>query len=294
MLQILPASEFVEHRQPQIGFQKNRASFNMIVMKHLLVLLLLSVGLCEGHVVFLHVPKTGGTTLHYLLKQNFPTSSIYPFLKIDDYLHVVTTSEGMEEAFQMYPSINHEVIGGHFPIWFLKQKAPHYDDSFIFTVLRDPIERVLSEDRDNIREKLIRNLPAESDLSVIPANYICKMFCSDCRLGGNELLQDCIQNLRRMNYVIFMDDYKNGVREVFRKLGLGLPQEIPHHNSTNIKAVHAVQSVSKETIQKIKQLNSLDIQLYEYANTHFRGKSLPKNPDLRQQQRSRIPYIVLP
>jgi len=239
-------------------------------MRKFLLLFLLSFSLLEARVVFVHMPKCGGTTLHYLLKKNYPNSDIYPLPKLQNGLaDWSTTQADMDLAFQIHPDIDHELVSGHFPIWFLKKKNPYYDSSYVFTILRDPIERVLSHDRFQMRVDIQNNKSPSSKLDSIPKNFLCKMLCSDCTLQGEELLQDCIANLEKMDYVIFLDDFENGVRGMFQDLGLRPPKRIGPRNTSNSQELHDLQAITPEKLAKIKEDNALDIQLYEYATKYF-------------------------
>jgi len=225
----------------------------------------------EAHIVFVHTPKCGGTTLYHLLKANFRESEIYPLGKLrGKYSGQSKTKEDMEEAIQTHPNVDHELIWGHFPIWFLKRKDTQYDKAYIFTVLRDPVERVLSHDRYRYRVDRDEGRKAKFNPLTINPNFTCKMLCSDITLDDDEMLRDCIQNLERMDFIIFMDDYENGVRRLFKDLGLRLPKRIPRREVSNTPELSSLQKISDETIEQVKELNSLDVRLYEYANKYFR------------------------
>ncbi len=224
---------------------------------------LLLIHTCYGSINFVHIPKTGGTTLHRLLRAHFAPSEIYPYGKVGLGRAAATTQEQMESAWNEFPNIRHQLIGGHFPMWFFHKKDPTYDSSYFFTVLRDPVERVLSHDRYRIKWGLNRGVILEPNPLAIPSNFLCKMLCSDCTLQGEELIKNCMDSLDRMNYIIFMDDYENGVRNVFNELHIPQPKEIPHYNTTSY------QPVGEEMIQQIQERNALDVQLYRLAKEKF-------------------------
>jgi len=215
---------------------------------------------CSARVNFVHIPKTGGTTLSQVLRENFHRSQIYPYAKVGNGHAAATTQEEVQSALRRLPEINHDLVWGHFPIWFFENKDPTYDTSYFFTVLRDPIDRALSHARDKARGS-----KAEINPDKGVSNFLCKMLCSDCTLEGEALIEDCMKNLERMNFIIFMDDYENGVKRLFQELGLRVPENIPHYNSTERSPVRG------EIIDKIRERNSLDIELYRRAVARFRG-----------------------
>jgi len=242
-------------------------------MKKLLLLFLFTFSLLDARVVFLHIPKTGGMTLLHLLRQNYPESSVYPALNLGGPpggLHEATSVRRMEEAFTRYPDMNHELVMGHFPIWFHKEKNLNFDQSFVFTILRDPIKRVLSQDRYHIAVRSWTGMTGKSNPEAIPRNCMCLMLASDPTLKGEALLRNAIANLEKIDKIIFMDDFDNGVQELFDQMGLELPLDIPVTNSSQTEDLHKRQRINKLLLRKLEALNSLDVQLYEYAITHLR------------------------
>lgn len=213
---------------------------------------------CTARIVFLHIPKTAGTTLNGLLVSNFNSQDIYPHRKI--YQHRVTTysPKDVSNVLRALPIIDHQLVSGHFPIWFLKEKDPNFNKSYIFTVLREPVDRVLSHWNAAGAEG--------SPLDKCP-NLMCKMLCSDATLTGEELLNDSINNLHRMDFIIFQDDFDNGVRNLFSRLNLTLPKnKIPHRNRS------ARKEISEKVLNELREINALDVRLYEYANENFRER----------------------
>lgn len=233
-------------------------SFSSLARFSFFMLFVLFANFCDARINFVHVPKYGGTTIYELLKENFPESEIYPHRKVKKGRVMSYNLQDMQDVFREFPNIHHKVVAGHFPMWFFLEKDNTYDQSFFFAVLRDPVERVLSQYRDRLR-----NAKKEISPLDVPSNMMCKMFCSDNTLEGEELLQNSIQNLNRMDYVIFMDTFDRDVAHLFRRLGLKLGKSVPKFNSTEKTYV------SPEMISKIKELNELDIRFYEYAKQRF-------------------------
>ena len=203
-------------------------------------------------------------TLQTLLEDNFSKHEFYP-------IHIITLKDRasydrqvMIRAFYNASPISHRVVCGHLPYWFFIEKDTNLDDSFFFTILRDPVERVISHyffRKDRPGEEI--SSPLE-----IPCNIMCKMLCSDITLSGESLLEDCKKSLERMDFILFFDDLEGSIHRLFRRLGLRRRENIPQVNITPKK-----KQVSSEIKQKIAALNDLDVRLYEYANRHLRHKS---------------------
>ncbi len=209
--------------------------------------------------IFLHIPKTGGTTLHYLLEQQYDKNFFYPFKVIPKRYRVSYQEKSRTSVLHRFPTINQEIISGHFPFWFLQEKDPNFSTSFIFTILRDPVERAISHYFYKLNE-----YSAPTD---VQPNMMCKMLCSDITLHGEELLQNALENLQRVNFLIFMDDFEAGIQRLFSKLGLMAVESIPICNPSK----HT--PLSEAMIEKVRQINDLDVRLYEYAIQNLRYKS---------------------
>ena len=226
--------------------------------KWILLFLLVCVSLKAEMIRYVHVPKCGGSTIKLLMRAQFPKSEIYPYGVVGDHRIMATRIEEAEADFAELPDIHETYAGGHFPMWFFKKKDPDFETAFYFTSLRDPVERVLSHSRYNKREGRSNSHPFQ-----IPPNMMCKMFSDDPTLEGEALLQNAIENLTRMDFVIFMDNYNRDVRQLFRCLNLQQPKTIFHANTTR------KEPVSDEVIQEVRRLNALDIRLYKWAKAHF-------------------------
>jgi len=213
-----------------------------------------------GTINFLHIPKTGGSSIHYLLLQHFDNTLFYPHQRIERRFDCNFTSNFYNAVMRRFPVIENEIASGHFPMWFLNVKNLKLDSSFLFTSLREPVDRVISQ------YFFVQNY-YDSPIEVT-ANIQCKMLSSDITLTGEDLLQDAIKTLHRMDFIVFMDDFEPGVRRLFKKLGV----------EKTIEQVPCVRKskrspLPEEVLQSVRALNDLDVRLYEYATTFLRYKS---------------------
>lgn len=227
-----------------------------------------------GGINFLHINKTGGTTLRALIREHFDPSDCYPHTKIGVFWEAMYTRKGQEweivpmhGILEKFPSAANKVVMGHFPVWFLENKDPDFfSTSFNFTILREPVDRVLSQ--YFYLKKLSHPIgnPVRSPLDV-PSNHMCMMLCSDNTLTGEALLQNAIRNLERMDCIIFQDDFETGVRRLFEQLGFDFAGDIPKLNETA-----RAHTFDEKILSKIRKKNDLDIRLYEHASRFLRNQ----------------------
>ncbi|MBX9924458.1 MAG: sulfotransferase family protein [Rhabdochlamydiaceae bacterium] len=208
----------------------------------------------DARLYFLHIPKTGGTTIHTVLENQIHLNELYPPRK----------------ASMANIPVNHEFVSGHFPFWFCAQLDPEFDQAFKFTILRDPVERVLSllrytkKHRPNLRsmnldeifELLIHNESHKNDMTQNTISFLT----SQPDLPEEDVLKNAKDTLNKLDFVVFLDNFEQDTKELFEALGIQWNTEfLPHTNTTE------AEYVSPELLEKIKELNKLDIDLYEYA-----------------------------
>jgi hypothetical protein len=217
---------------------------------------------------FIHIPKTGGTSLHALLENQVDLQELYP-------------PRRFQKANQ---PPDHQLVSGHFPYWFCKKIDKEFDQAFKVTILRDPVERYLSflryrrrnrPELQNLDLEFIHNNPSldktvdfGSDKTFKfdrGANRMCAFLASDLNLEGRALLESAKKSLETFDVVLFLENFESDVTRLCQMIGIDpLSQETPHLNTTTS------QEVSPEFIEIIKKYNDLDIELYEYAKTHLK------------------------
>jgi hypothetical protein len=215
----------------------------------------------EARIYFLHVPKTGGTTLRHLLESQLSTHEIYPYRSIQSGLALV----------------KEELVSGHFPYWFCKSLDDDFQSAFKITVLRDPIERYLSFLRAKKQSEILPTdldsilqlrKPGNRYAEALIDNGLCRYFTSNPKLEGSELLESAKRTLDKLDCVIFFDDFESDVTNLFRRLGIEfIADDIPKLNTTEKEVVNF------ELLREVKKLNELDVELYAYAKNELLKKN---------------------
>ncbi len=221
-----------------------------------ILLLIIIPYFSEGRLYFIHIPKTGGTTLRFLLEAQLSVDQIYPY----------------RNPFQQLGPVSHELVSGHFPYWFCKQIDPKFEESYKVTILREPIERFLSFLRAKKRaEPLLPNLQSLLHLKKYKKDFVdnglCRHLCTNPNLEGEALLESAKEALLTLDSVLFFESFTQDVLALFQHLGVDLHEsDIPLLNNTNKT------EVSNQLLEEIRNLNLLDLQLYEFARSHFKSK----------------------
>lgn len=244
----------------------------------------------SAKIYFLHIPKCMGTTTHCILEKNFHEKEIFPMRKLPEYkfdplkdqylttnayghfpkwfyksdldltVHAMTESASSADDF--------ELISGHFPLWFLENIDSQFEEAYLFTIVRDPIERVLSEYRYFVKNNPYSTFTPED----VPANIMCRLFSSDPFLTGDDLLKNCIENVAKFDSILFQEaeSFKEDMSSMIVSLGLVYREKnLPTLNAT------LKEGIPEDMIAKLKEKHSLDIAFYQYLKKNVQN-TFPK------------------
>ncbi len=221
-------------------------------------------------VIFLHVPKTAGTTLNRLIEWEYPILQMYsvdPVLSKWSRQHLKKLSRRRLSQLRMFKG--HLVFGVH---ELLPQPASY------ITVLRDPVDRVLSafffmrnyklhplywkfrrenwtlEDfvdrslRTNIQTKILAG--AEYELPCTP-----------------HIFDQAIQNIERHFTVVGLSER---FEESLALMKLRYGWKLQSYSSFNVtRSRPRKRDLPQATLDLIAEKNSFDVALYTYASKNF-------------------------
>ncbi len=202
-------------------------------------------------IVFLHIPKTAGSTFQFILENTFGLSACHtdhnkrPFFKQDDY----------EFARKFYPGM--KSLAGHNlndPV------ALTLPDPFHITFLREPVARVFSHYQDTILtgskawtfEEFMAHSPMSSDLHVR-------------LMAGERNLDKAKKYLERCGFVGLTEkfDLSLHILEKLTPLPLNLNYKRRRTASTNDIRKKVVNN--PRMIELAREHNQLDLALYDFA-----------------------------
>lgn len=238
--------------------------------------------------VFLHLPKTGGTTLHELLSANFHPDRICP----ERHNQLERLSQSQRES--------HDLYSGHYTFDAVQSYIP--GPKRLIALLREPKSRLVSMyffGRSH-RWEFIESHP---EFSEKPQCYklhgMCYRAAKELDLlsfleSEEEHLRDAMVNwmagrdglpperlnrarerLRRMWAFGLMEHMQESVELIFARLGFPIPREIPERlKFENLKDLPHCEPIEREPIteainRKLEELTTLDSQFYEHARRLF-------------------------
>lgn len=253
----------------------------------------LSGGL-KKKVVFIHVPKCGGTSVtsaigascrklplgddRNVITLNSRASSEavkllqktnYPYDSNDDYpvLHL------REELLAYYLRFrNVDFISGHFP--FNATVFEHFGGPFFFmTILRDPMQRWISSyffnrfkpgDHRKIDDEIDQFL--QTDFGRSQGHEMIKFIGGADKSGdytSTEALERAKANLNRFDLIGFVEDMQRFKQDF--KSATGVSIDIGKKNPSPVGNSLKRKMLNSQTLEKIKELCVPDYALYQYA-----------------------------
>jgi hypothetical protein len=225
-------------------------------------------------VIFLHIPKTAGTTLRQIVRRQYPAESIFTF----DETHRFDDFQRLRDA----QKAEIRLLGGHM-IFGLHRFMP--GPSTYFTVLREPVERVISD------YYFVRNTPVHHHYDFITSrNLSLEEFIEsgEARImtdnGQTRSLSDEWWNLPFGECTEkVLEQAKKNLREYFAVVGLierfdetllmlkrAFGWQNVYYARVNVNPSRPTKDeLPQTTLDLIAEQNWLDLHLYEYAKELF-------------------------
>jgi hypothetical protein len=220
---------------------------------------------------FVHLQKTGGTTLIHRLPRRFRQHEIYPDASDGAIETAVISVDHLRDRWRVR---GHEIriVTGHFPLCTSELLGTRWTT---MTVLRDPVERTLSYLRHHREATPIDRSKSLEEIYDDPFrfdglihNHMVKMLSltvdtmtdgalTRANLGSADLAR-AEQNLEAMDVVGLQERFRTFWDELRLRFGWQLGEPMRSNQTENVPVSNAFR-------ERIKRDNELDAELYHYA-----------------------------
>ncbi len=225
------------------------------------------------HLIFLHIPKTAGSSLQQIIQRQYAPNQMYVIAKVAETEKFTTLPEQTRNSVRM--------LTGHLP--FGTHEAFTKGTTEYFTLLREPIDRVISNyyhifsnQAHHFHQQLhtgkysLRQL-LESGKILNMNNCMIRFLSGDAKRKYDEcdppMLEQALLNLSTFPLV--------GLQEYFELFLIRLMDRYhwknPYHFLKRISTARiAVNDADKPTRDCVEHYNKLDIELYRIMRERIR------------------------
>jgi len=230
----------------------------------------------EPTIVFVHIPKNAGTTLHSILEERY--QNVY-HLRGTQAMADVNTFKALSVERQN----SFEVVKGHLSL----ELIPYIEKTIAITYLRDPVDRFISSyfylkratwSRAHEDVKKMKDITEFIDYSLklgidnVQTRHLSgdvkhfmdhELVPTDFSSHGETLLLDAKKNLQNIDFVFLTQQFDASLLILKKELHW---EKYPLYLVLNkTEKRKKTLDFDEETIKKIQHLNRFDMELYETA-----------------------------
>ena len=264
----------------------------------------------SSKIFFCHIPKTGGMALRYYLLNQFAGQKVCLF---DDWRTFLQTDRAELSSYDLFQ--------GHFPL----DMARFMPSVKRIAFFREPVARTISLLRHIRRdsnfhylhhavagktlEQLLDDPYLVSQLSNHQTAYMSGRVVVSSLLGGNsgvtgfgsdigEVLTEpdihvALENIGQLDFIGLTEHMDESLRRMSDKFSFHPPITFGKRNEASPDDGHNENHLSARSIDRIRTLNELDLQLYEAVKARFlRERPAPSNDQLVKQSLSRRGMVL--
>lgn len=261
------------------------------------------VGHEPRQIIFMHVPKSAGTSMGAYLRHcvGSKRSGRTVVLRGEYDPDAPADPARLERARRA------RLCMGHFS-WATLERIRR-EGAYLFTILRDPTERLWSQynyltrrtypdslipkNQHDLYDRTLGMSPREFFTFEDPRHRHAIDNGLTRQIGGGmdplpldaDRMRDLVgaakRNLRKMNHVGFTDTFDDDFRSILKRLDLPRPRQVPHDKKSNPSLsgrkskAEAFERFKAETGDLLKPLVRYDDQVYRFARAEFHRPAAP-------------------
>lgn len=202
-------------------------------------------------ILFLHIPKTAGTTFQFILENTFGISHCH----LGHLGNKVADQRDLNFARKCFPWM--QSVAGHNLADAVNFKAP---DPFCITILREPVARIFSHYQDNFtrgNRKQTFEAMVRADATMV--NIQVK------RIAGSTDLDKAKANLEKFGFVGLTEKFDLSLHMLQKicpvKLNYRYKRKVTARDNSIRKSLEA----DSRMVDMAREYNRLDLELYDFA-----------------------------
>ncbi|MGB5967759.1 MAG: sulfotransferase family 2 domain-containing protein [Spirulinaceae cyanobacterium] len=234
----------------------------------------------EESLLFLHIPKAGGSTLTTILDKQYQKQEVYKIRELKD-LDILNNADKKSKN-------QFKVITGHFPFGLhedLLQKCSY------ITMLREPTERLISlyyYIRSSVEHRLHQQIVSKqmtleefvsSGILETTDNCQTRLISGQMEVefgcASQEMLAMAKDNLQKMAVVGILENFDETLVLIKKNLGW---QDIFYTKKNITRSRLSQQEIPQSTLKVIEEYSQLDRELYNYAKGILKQQIAKEQP----------------
>lgn len=196
-----------------------------------------------NNLVFVHVPKTAGSTITHLFRKLFGKENVW--------------SEQRQKKMGKFDKDKYNVAKGHFK----HDRFPDLDWPII-TIIRHPVERIISHYNyaiHNNHPRIFTSRGLKSDVKLLEF--------AEANINRNAYTKQLGTDLDKFDLVLITEFFDGSIKVLFDWMGYKGKIKYGFTNKTNKK-----NPVSEKERKVIGRLNKEDMELYREAKARFKER----------------------
>jgi len=256
--------------------------------------------------IFTHIPKCGGTSLRYFLNESAKQSGVprrKRYIPGFNWLSVEKDYHRLNKVKQaIFLNRSYKVIAMHVEYGWHLNAAPYMKSPFYYTMLRNPLDRVIShyqffnkgkgrrgvkgiDIRELDKTKLDEVLSTSANLSV---QYVIGRGINGGKVTSM-MMDDALDNLMNKYHAYgILEESEKSINSLMSNWPnwLSSTLTLEHKNKSAIKGV--IDVLSKDIIDRITEDNRFEIEFYDIAKNIFNQRGQNNNRGADSDEHSKI------